>query len=190
MIFRLSFSDETGRIKEVREKAFNSEQDAMRWMWICGAISALNGAWSIMELRVSSRCAARIPAASFARALNDCRRAKSRVMVVDKDSFAGLDCEEPTEAASCATSEFFFDNILATRWLANHRPDAAVIDVRPWDESCTALAERLIECRVPFLAVSNYPARLPWLPPLFQSVPWFEKPVLPASLKLALGCLF
>jgi hypothetical protein len=188
MNYQLSFLDHAGRIREVREASFESEHKAMCWMWIAGGAWALDYDWSIMELRSVDRCAARIPAKSLKRTLNGDRRAKPRVIVVDSDAFADVAPEGLVKAAGYVT-EFFFDNASAEKWLSTHSPDAAVIEVGLWDESCIALAKKLALRNIPFLAVSSYSAASAGIDRIFQHVPWFEKPVASAGLELALGCI-
>jgi CheY-like chemotaxis protein len=187
--YQLSFLDDAGRIRQVREAHFESEHNAMCWMWIAGGVWALEDDWSVMELRSKERCTARVPAKSLCKSPNEHRRVKPRIMIVDSEAFGGIDHEGMVRAAGYAVAEFFFDSMSAVKWLNSHRPDAAVIDVRLRDKSCVELAKKLFERKIPFLAVSNYPADVPGLDPIFRSIPWFEKPLTSAGLQLALGCI-
>lgn len=187
--YQLSFFDGAGHVCEVREAQFQSEHDAIRWMWIAGGVSALVEGWSVMELRSKSRCPVRIPAKSLKREANTDRRVKSRVMVVDSDAFAAIDYEGLVRAAGYSVAEFFFDNSSARSWLSTHHPDAAIIDVTLGDKSCVELAKTLFERRIPFLAVSDCPADSPGVDRILRAAPWFEKPVTSAGLQLALGCI-
>lgn len=62
MNYRLSFLDDTGRVREVRESHFATDHTAMLWMRIVGAERALRPGWAMMELRCRRRCVSRVPA--------------------------------------------------------------------------------------------------------------------------------
>jgi two-component system, response regulator PdtaR len=189
MNYQLSFLDDAGRIREIREANFETEHEAMCWMWIASGVRALDDDWSVVELRSKERCAARVPAKSLKHASNGRHRTKHRVMIVDSDGFADIDYEGLVRTAGYSVAEYFFDNVSAEKWLSTHSPDAAVIEVRLGDQSCIALAQKLAERGIPFLVVSNHSADLPAVDRIFQSVPWFEKPVTSTGLRLALSCM-
>jgi two-component system, response regulator PdtaR len=118
---------------------------------------------------------------------NHHHRAKHRVMIVDSDAFAGIDYEDLVRAAGYSVAEFFFDNVSAGKWLSTHTPGAAIIEVRLGDKSCVALAQKLAERKIPFLVVSRHSADWPGVDRIVRPVPWCEKPITSAGLRLALG---
>jgi hypothetical protein len=190
MNYQLSFFDDAGRILQVREASFETEHKAMCWMWIAGAVGALNGEWSVMELHSEERCVARVPAKGLKVAPNGHPRAKHRVMIVGSDAFADINYEGLVRTAGCLVAELFFDNASAEDWLSTHSPGAAIIEVSLGDKSCIALARKLAEREIPFLVVSKHSADLPGVDRIFRPVPWFEKPVTSVGLQLALGYIF
>jgi hypothetical protein len=187
--YQLSFLDDLGRVREIRQARFHCERDAMRWMWIAGGVSALAGRWSAMELRNQGRCAVRIPAQSLIRDAKAGGRAKPCVLIVDSEPFGALNDEVLAGTAGYSIAEFFFDDQAAVKWLSAHRPDAAIIEARPADPSCARLGKILCEKQIPFLAVSHLSAVSPGIDPILRAAPWFEKPGTAASLHLALGCI-
>jgi two-component SAPR family response regulator len=70
-------------------------------------------------------------------------------------------------------------------WLSIYSPDVAIIDIKLQDGSSAELAKKLCDRKIPFLAVSGYPAD-DGSDEVFQSAPWVAKPVTPDSLQLAL----
>jgi hypothetical protein len=189
MNYQLSFLDDAGRVRKVREANFETEHQEMCWMWIAGGVRALDDDWSVMELRSKERCVARVPAKSLKHASNGHHRAKHRVIVVDSDAFGDIDYEGLVRTAGYLVAEFFFDNMAAEKWLSTHSPDRAVIEVSLGDKSCIALAQKLAEREIPFLVVSKHSADLPGVDPIFRHVPWFEKPVTSVGLQMALSCV-
>jgi DNA-binding NtrC family response regulator len=78
------------------------------------------------------------------------------VLVADDEPQITLDlevtlCEAGFTVALAATCEE------AHRWLAEDRPDMAVLDVRLKDEECVSLAERLVLMGLPFAVHSGVP---------------------------------
>jgi hypothetical protein len=189
MRYQLAFLDDTGRIREIREANFETEHNAMCWMWIAGSVWALKEQWSVMELHAKDRCAARVPANGLKHASNGHRQVKHRIMIVDSDALVDLDYEGLVRTAGCSIAEFFFDNVSAEKWLNNHTASAAIIEVKLGDKSCVRLAQKLAERKIPFLVVSRDSADWPGVDRIFRPVPWFEKPVTSAGIQLALGCM-
>jgi hypothetical protein len=189
MNYQLSFLDDSGRVRKIREEYFETEHNALCWISTAGAVQALDDDWSVIELRFKERCAARVPAKSLKHALNGRHRARHRLIVVDSDAFADIDYEGLVRTAGYSVAEFFFDSMSAEKWLSTHNPDAAIIEVRLEDRSCMVLAQKLAEREIPFLVISNLSADFPGFDRIFRCVPWFEKPVTSAGLLLALSCM-
>jgi hypothetical protein len=207
MNFHLSFSDGAERVQDVWEANFEAEHTAICWMWMVGGVWALKRDWSTMELSCE-RCST-IPIAACPRASTgnkECRIArvpaevlrpssKSErrqprtipiVLIVERDDVIATSYESTVLDAGFCVGACWPDYASAGKWLSAHTPDTAILDVKPQDKTCVALAEKLSAREIPFLALSNYPAGTPGLNRIFQSVPWLEKPVTPTGLQLAL----
>ncbi len=68
MHYRLSFLDETGRVRELCKSDFETDCTAILWMQVVGAERAQHSGWSMMELRCRQRCVARVQAQVLRRA--------------------------------------------------------------------------------------------------------------------------
>jgi hypothetical protein len=207
MNFNLSFSDSAERVQDVWEANFEAEHTAICWMWMVGGVWALKRDWSTMELtcgrcsaipiaacpRASTVnkecCIARVPA-EVLRPSSKSERRQPRtipiVLIVEQDDEIATSYESTVLDAGFCVGACWPDYASAGKWLSAHTPDTAILDVKPQDKTCVALAEKLSAREIPFLALSNYPAGTPGLNRIFQSVPWLEKPVTPTGLQLAL----
>jgi hypothetical protein len=204
MNYQLSFLNDAGQVQDVFEANFESENNAMCWMWIAGGVWAIYSNWSGMELwcrrcragrvpcpRAPSGngdcCIARVPASALGQAQEPEARHRARpiILVLERDAFTAILHEGMLTAAGWSVASFP-DYPSAQKWLSANSPDAAVIDVTPRDKGCSELAKKLSQREIPFLAVSNYSAAAPDLDRIFRTIPWFEKPITSASLQLAL----
>lgn len=74
----------------------------------------------------------------------------------------------------------------ALKWLKEHTPDIALLDLVLGDGPCTQLATMLRSRGVPFAIYSG--VRPPAIrPPEFDGVPWLEKPVSRSDLAAVLA---
>lgn len=203
MNYQLFFFDEAQRVQDVWDADFGSEHTAICWMWIAGGVWAKHSAWSAMELRcrrcVPGRvpcprpaagsgecCIARIPWVAVKRAAEmPGSRARPIILIAESDPASAACHEAVIRAAGCTTATFA-DCAAAKSWLDTNSPDAAVLDVRPKDGACTALALSLSQREIPFLAVSRWPAGAFEASQIFETSPWLNKPVSPAGLELVL----
>jgi hypothetical protein len=204
MNYHLSFLDDAWRAQDVWEANFTTEQTAICWMWISGGVWAQHSDWSTMELRCRRCCSGRAPCPRTPSADGQCciarvparvlkqsselegrHRARPVILTVERDAFTAILQEGMIAAAGCSVASFR-DYVSAEKWLSANCPDAAVIDVGTNDKSCTALAKKLSQREIPFLAVSNFSGGPPRVDQIFGPVPWFEKPMTGAGLQLAL----
>jgi hypothetical protein len=206
MLYQLSFLDSAGRIRAVREADFETDHNAMRWMWIAAGVEALYDGWSTMELwcqrccssqlpcprRLSGQggcCIARVPAKSLKHSSNGHHGVNPVVIAVDSDAFDGMRYESLLRAAGFPEAVVFLDDLSAEQWLRTHRPDAAIIEARPGKRFCAPLAQTLAGREIPFLVVSYFPPDMPGADRVLRSAPWLAKPVTPEDLELALSCM-
>lgn len=204
MNYDLSFVDELERVQDLWHANFDAEYAANCWMWVAGGVWVQHSDWSAMELWCRKCCAARFPCPRTPSASGTCciarvpasalkqpsepegrHRARPIVLIVERDAFTAIFHESMIAAAGCSVASFP-DHGSAEKWLSANSPDAAIIEVRPRDKACAELARKLAVREIPFLAVSSYPADSPGVDRVFRSFPWFEKPITPASLQLAL----
>jgi CheY-like chemotaxis protein len=205
MNYQLSFFDDAPGAQDVWEANFSAEHMAICWMWLAGGMWAQQSGWSTMELwcrrcadgripcpRAQSAaggrcCIARIPAAALRQdpALLARHRARPIVLILERDCFSAAIHKQIITAAGCSAVSVA-DCASAGKWLSANNPDAAIIDVKPADKSCTELASKLAQREIPFLAVSHYSAASPGIDQIFQAIVWLAKPVASAGLQLAL----
>jgi CheY-like chemotaxis protein len=205
--YHLSFLDDAGRVQDVWKANFESEHTATCWMWIVGGVWSLKHDWSLMELwcrrccksrvlacpRVSPGneecCIARIPA-SVLRPSSKSERQQPRaipiILIVERGDVLAASYESMVLDAGFSVGASWANYTSARKWLSAHSPDAAILDVKLQDKSCVELAKTLSEREIPFLAVSDFAAATPGVNRIFRSVPWLEKPVTSAGLRLAL----
>jgi DNA-binding response OmpR family regulator len=75
----------------------------------------------------------------------------------------------------------FRSNATALRYLADHTPDAAILDFNVADGTSGRTAERLIELRTPFLVISGSP-KASSQETEFRNAAWLGKPFGEAAL--------
>jgi hypothetical protein len=202
--YHLSFLDGGQNVQEVWEADFAAEHTAISWMWIAGGLWAQHSEWSTMELRCRrceagrlacpralsadrGCCIARVPASALKQGScsQERLRASPVILIVEPDAFSSRFHEDMVTAAGCSAVTFA-DCASAGTWLMSNSPDAAIIDVKPTDKGCGELARRLSLREIPILVVSNCAAASRGVDPIFQPIPWFEKPLTSAGFQLAL----
>ena len=210
MTYQLSFLDDAQGTRDIWNADIESEHLAICWMWIIGDVWAQKQDWSVMELRCRRCCAgevrdcprsiyldnecfiARVPARDPRSASQSERpqpRTRPIILIVEQDGAAATSYEDSIQCAGYFVGASCPDIASATNWLSTQGPDAAIIDVKVQDESCVALARRLMRREIPFLVVSEHPADTPGIHGIFRSVPWLRKPLTSAGLQLALKSL-
>ena len=106
------------------------------------------------------------------------------VMLVEDEPMIALMVADMIEAYDLKVACVFRSNAQAIAWLADHRPDLAVIDFGLADGRADFLAQRLVRQVTPFCVISGFPRAAAG--PLFQDVAWIDKPFSQEELYLAL----
>ncbi len=107
-----------------------------------------------------------------------------RVMLVEDEPMIALMVADMLEAYDFDLAAMFRSNGEAFAWLADHRPDIAIIDFGLADGCASALAFRLREQMTPFCVISGFSRHVGGA--LFDGVAWLDKPFGQEELGLAL----
>lgn len=76
------------------------------------------------------------------------------VLVLDEELLIAMDLEVALSDADFIVALATFC-VEAERWLADQRPDAAILDIKSKDGHCVAVAKTLVAQSVPFIVVTD-----------------------------------
>jgi CheY-like chemotaxis protein len=107
-----------------------------------------------------------------------------RILIVEDEALVAMEIEMFLEAAGGLVAGPVAESAQALDLLKRERPDAAILDLNLDGEQPTALAQALVQLRVPFVIVTGY-FRTPSEPP-FQRAPRLRKPATEEDLINAL----
>lgn len=106
-------------------------------------------------------------------------------LIVEDQALIGLSLEAYLEENGYDVAGPFLTNADGLRWLNNHTPELALLDVLLKDGPCLELARLLKRRGVPFAIYSGLKPE--GAPPEFGEAPWLEKPVSRADLARVLA---
>lgn len=109
----------------------------------------------------------------------------ARVLVVEDEFLVAADLEESLTELGYRVLGPFPTVAEALSWLAEDKPDAAVLDVNIRGEFIFPVAERLAELGVPFVFCTGY-ADIGVIPDDLEPLATLSKPCTPATLARAL----
>lgn len=110
-----------------------------------------------------------------------------RCLIVEDQALIGMSLEAYLEDAGYEVIGPFTRKAEALRWLEDHSPELALLDVMLTDGSSVDLARELKARGVPFAIYSGLKPDSET--PEFQGVPWLEKPMSRLALKDVLARL-
>jgi DNA-binding response OmpR family regulator len=108
------------------------------------------------------------------------------VLLLEDEALIAVALQDDLEEAGYAVAGPFVTCASALGWLADHRPDLAILDTVLKDGPCREVARRLTSLRVPFLVYSGHAEAVNTLPEL-EYATWVEKPAAAQALLLALA---
>jgi len=97
-----------------------------------------------------------------------------RVLVVEDEALIALDIEIMLQSLGCVVVGPAATVAQALHALAGGAPDAAILDVNLGHEQAFPVADRLVECHVPFVFLTGYSPDI--LPSRHRSRPVASKP--------------
>ena len=114
------------------------------------------------------------------------RAANRTVLLLEDEALIAVALQADLEEAGYAVAGPFVTCASALEWLADHRPDLAILDTVLKDGPCKEVALKLTNFRVPFLVYSGHAATVNTLAEL-ECATWVEKPAAAQALLLALA---
>jgi DNA-binding response OmpR family regulator len=113
--------------------------------------------------------------------MSDWSNRRGPVLLLEDEALIAVALQADLEEAGYAVAGPFLTCASALEWLADHRPDAAILDTVLKDGPCREVALTLSHQGVPFLIYSGYRGDLNTLPEL-ECATWVEKPATAAVL--------
>jgi CheY-like chemotaxis protein len=112
------------------------------------------------------------------------------VLIVEDDTFQGLDLVSTVEKAGFETLGPFADCRSALELLEDFIPDAALLDIRlEGQETTKEVADLLTDFGVPFAFVTAFPGDVTRQMPAHSEAPVFSKPCRPSDITALTGRL-
>jgi len=107
------------------------------------------------------------------------------VLIVEDDPIIAIDFEDRLIGFGVTSVRTVGSVTQALDAIAKRAPDFALLDVELIREKSFAIAERLVELKIPFVFVTGYGADAR-IPPEFASLPRLQKPCSSDALEAAL----
>ena len=108
------------------------------------------------------------------------------VLLLEDEALIAVALQDDLEEAGYAVAGPFVTCASALEWLADHRPDLAILDTVLKDGPCREVAVKLTSLGVPFLVYSGHAEAVNTVPEL-EYATWVEKPAAAQALLLALA---
>ena len=112
---------------------------------------------------------------------------QSVVLLVEDNAIIGMTLADDLEAHGYEVIGPVASTSGAQRWLAERKPDVALVDLMLRDGSCVELARQLKQQGIPFVVYSGHNQLKG--EPAFQDVPWVTKPAKFTEIIAALDAL-
>jgi DNA-binding response OmpR family regulator len=109
-------------------------------------------------------------------------------LIVEDQALIALSIEAYLEDVGYEAAGPFRSSAEALVWLETHTPQAAILDYRLAEGTCTALAQELMRRQIPFMIYSGH-SRGRDVSGVFKNAPWLEKPCPRDDLLRALRML-
>ncbi|WP_426233257.1 response regulator [Pararhizobium sp. DWP3-4] len=101
------------------------------------------------------------------------------ILILEDEPLIAMDFEQILKNAGF-TTHICYSCSEASAWLADHSPDAAILDICLKDGSCTGVASRLHQNSIPFIVCSG--STQDEIDPIFIRGEWVSKPCQPKIL--------
>jgi DNA-binding response OmpR family regulator len=111
----------------------------------------------------------------------------SVALLLEDEPLISMDIEMILEEAGFAVTTVMSCQE-ASDWLANFKPDIAIVEIELRDGPCLGIAEWLVEADIPFVVHSGEPASM-YVGTPFAHGRWMGKPAEPCELAAAARAL-